>query len=146
MGKRAARRETSAGGVVVRRGAGEPRYLLILDGHGNWGFPKGHLKRGESPEDAARREIAEETGLDNLIPHAPIGLIDWFFPAKGRLIHKHCHYFLYESREGAVRPQLDEGITECAWFVLAEANAKLEYDNARTVLRQAAALVAGLPR
>src|SRR5207247_1146674 len=58
-----AQRETSAGGVLFRRGPdGVPRFLLIRDSYRNWGFPKGHLKVGEPPADAARREVAEETG------------------------------------------------------------------------------------
>jgi 8-oxo-dGTP pyrophosphatase MutT (NUDIX family) len=145
MGKRAARRETSAGGVVVRRGADGARYLLILDGHGNWGFPKGHVKTGETPERAAQREVREETGLDNLIPQAPIAVIDWFFHVRGRRIHKYCHFFLMESPAGAARPQLEEGITECRWCVLPQALATIGYENARAVLRQAAELVARLP-
>ena len=61
---RRAERETSAGGVVFRRDAeGSARYLLIRDSYRNWGFPKGHLEPAEPPADAARREVAEETGL-----------------------------------------------------------------------------------
>ncbi|HEY2825657.1 MAG TPA: NUDIX hydrolase [Gemmatimonadales bacterium] len=146
MGKKATRQETSAGGVIVRRVDGRPRYLLILDGHDNWGFPKGHLKTGETPEVAARREVEEETGLDNLILHAPIALIDWFFRADNRLVHKYCHYFLFEAPRGDARPQVEEGITECRWFTLPDAIATLEYDNARIVLQQAAEMVAELPR
>src|SRR3989441_5545087 len=66
--QRRAQRETSAGGVVFRRGPdGEPRFLLIRDSYRNWGFPKGHLEPGEPPADAARREVAEETGLKDLV-------------------------------------------------------------------------------
>src|SRR5260370_1263792 len=56
-----AQRETSAGGVVFRRGPdGQVRFLLIRDSYKNWGFPKGHLEPGEPPADAARREVTEE--------------------------------------------------------------------------------------
>ncbi|HZE93765.1 MAG TPA: NUDIX domain-containing protein, partial [Gemmatimonadales bacterium] len=59
-----AQRETSAGGVVFRRGPdGQVRFLLIRDSYKNWGFPKGHLEPGEPPAEAARREVTEETGL-----------------------------------------------------------------------------------
>ena len=77
--QRRAQRETSAGGVVFRRGpGGEPRFLLIRDSYRNWGFPKGHLEPGEPPADAARREVAEETGLKDLVRHGPIRVIDWY--------------------------------------------------------------------
>ncbi len=68
--QRRAQRETSAGGVVFRRPPdGAPRFLLIRDSYRNWGFPKGHLEPGEPPADAARREVAEETGLNDLVLH-----------------------------------------------------------------------------
>ena len=63
-----ATRETSAGGVVFRRGPdGMVRFLLIRDSYQNWGFPKGHLEADEQPAAAARREVAEETGLKELV-------------------------------------------------------------------------------
>ncbi|HKV44396.1 MAG TPA: NUDIX domain-containing protein, partial [bacterium] len=86
-----AQRETSAGGVVFRREGGVARYLLIRDSYQNWGFPKGHLKTGEPPAEAARREVEEETGLTNLLLHGPIRVIDWYFRFKGKTIHKYCH-------------------------------------------------------
>jgi 8-oxo-dGTP pyrophosphatase MutT (NUDIX family) len=140
-----AQRETSAGGVVFRRDAeGHVSYLLIRDSYRNWGFPKGHLEPGEPPADAARREVAEETGLVDLILHGPIRVIDWYFRFRGKTIHKYCHFFLFESRAGEPVPQVDEGITECAWHPQEEALATISYDNARGVLRRAAEMVRAL--
>lgn len=138
-------RETSAGGVVLRRGPdGEPRFLLIRDSYRNWGFPKGHLESGEPPADAARREVAEETGLRDLILHGPIRVIDWYFRFRGKTIHKFCHFFLLESKHGDPVPQADEGITDCAWLTLEEARRTISYDNARDVLDRAAEMVEAL--
>ena len=139
---RRAQRETSAGGVVVRRFAdGTPRFLLIRDSYKNWGLPKGHLERGEPPAQAARREVAEETALSDLIVHGPIQVIDWYFRFRGRTIHKYCHFFLFESRQGDPVPQAEEGITDCAWYTFDEGIATISYDNARGVLERAADMV-----
>jgi 8-oxo-dGTP pyrophosphatase MutT (NUDIX family) len=131
-------RETSAGGVVFRREGGITRFLLIRDSYRNWGFPKGHLEPGEPPAEAARREVTEETALDDLVLHGPIKVIDWYFRFHGKTIHKYCHFFLFESKRGDPVPQVEEGITECAWHPLEEALRTISYDNARDVLRRAA--------
>jgi 8-oxo-dGTP pyrophosphatase MutT (NUDIX family) len=133
-----AQRETSAGGVVFRREGGVTRFLLIRDSYRNWGFPKGHLESGEPPAEAARREVKEETGLEELVLHGPIKVIDWYFRFRGKTIHKYCHFFLFESKRGDPVPQEEEGITECAWHPVDEAVRTISYDNARDVLRRAA--------
>ena len=136
---RRAKKEVSAGGIVFRRfaGLGTHRFLLIRDSYGHWGFPKGHLEAAESPVEAAARETTEETGLTELKLHATLETIDWYFRLRGKLIHKFCHFFLFESPAGEPVPQADEGITECTWVSLDEALQQLGYENARGVLRRA---------
>lgn len=154
MSKRRVDLEVSAGGIVFRRMPElGTRFLLIRDSYDNWGFPKGHLEDGETPADAARRETAEETGLTDLALHGPIRVIDWHFRFRGRHIHKFCHFFLFESVGCEPVPQLDEGITACAWHPLEGALQTLSYDNARGVLKRASEMVrtlvavgAGRPR
>ena len=58
-------RRLSAGVVVVRDTEDGPRYLL-LRAYRHWDFPKGMVEAGEEPLAAARREVAEETGIDSL--------------------------------------------------------------------------------
>ncbi len=135
------REEISSGGVVFRRFGGIPKYLLILDSHGNWGFPKGHLKEGESASDAAHREILEETGLSDLIGHATLRELDWTFRVGKAPVHKRCVYLLFESTTRATCPQQEEGITECTWFAREDAIRKLTFQNTRTLLTEEAAIV-----
>jgi 8-oxo-dGTP pyrophosphatase MutT (NUDIX family) len=154
MAKKRPEREVSAGGIVFRRQQDlAPRFLLIRDSYRNWGFPKGHLEGDETPAEAARRETVEETGLEEVLLHGPIRIIDWHFRFKGRSIHKFCHFFLFESSTGEVVPQADEGITDHRWLTLDEALETLSYDNARGVLKRAGemartlvAVGAGRPR
>jgi 8-oxo-dGTP pyrophosphatase MutT (NUDIX family) len=139
--RRPVRIETSAGGVVYRRTEDGARFLLIRDPYENWGLPKGHLERGETPGEAALREVAEETGVPGLVLRQPLGTIDWFFREGNDLIHKYCHFFLMETRSAETSPQLEEGITECVWLTLDEALRSLTYDNARSVLQDAGRIV-----
>jgi len=135
------KRETSAGGVVVRRAPDGLRYLLILDGHRNWGFPKGHLRPGEEAPEAARREIGEETGLGQLSLHGALGVIDWQFRHRGRPIHKYCHFYLFASGTGEPAPQGEEGITACVWLPYDVAEQRLTHENSRRILGAARALI-----
>jgi 8-oxo-dGTP pyrophosphatase MutT (NUDIX family) len=129
--------ETSSGGVVFRRAAHDHHFLLIRDPYGNWGLPKGHLEGGETPIQAAVREVAEETGLIDLSVVAQLPTIDWYFRDGTIVVHKFCHFFLIESPVGEPCPQMDEGITECIWLPLDGALSTLSYANAREVLKAA---------
>jgi 8-oxo-dGTP pyrophosphatase MutT (NUDIX family) len=138
---RRARVETSSGGVVFRRDSTDVRFLLIRDPYTNWGLPKGHIEGGETPEQAALREVEEETGLSELHIVAPLPTIDWYFRDRGKLVHKFCHFFLVESLGGEAVPQIDEGITECIWRPPSVAVETVSYSNAREVMRAAEQLL-----
>ncbi|MDB4899172.1 MAG: hypothetical protein JWN53_980 [Gemmatimonadetes bacterium] len=141
MTRARARRETSAGGVVYRLEGGAPLYLLIRDSYDNSGFPKGHLEAGERADEAAMREVREETGLSELALRGTIDTIDWYFRFRGRLIHKVCHFYLMETSQAATAPQRTEGITACQWIAYDEAAVAVSYANARQVLRRAQAMI-----
>jgi 8-oxo-dGTP pyrophosphatase MutT (NUDIX family) len=126
---------------VVRLANGVPLFLLIRDSYGHWGFPKGHLERGERPDVAAIREVSEETGLHGVSIVASIATIDWYFRFRGALIHKNCEFFLMTTSVQATKPQKSEGITACRWTTLDEASRLIAYDNARDVLARASAML-----
>jgi len=132
-----ARIERSAGGVVTRSIGGVLHVLVIRDPYKNWGLPKGHLENGEGPGEAALREVEEETGLADLKLGSELATIDWYFRAGARLIHKFCAFYLMTSDSGDPVPELEEGISECIWLPLPEAEARISYDNAREVVRAA---------
>jgi 8-oxo-dGTP pyrophosphatase MutT (NUDIX family) len=136
------REEVSAGGIVFRRTADGVRVLLIRDSYKNWGFPKGHLEGDESPAAAAIREVREETGLSGLSLREPVEVIDWHFRFRGRVVHKVCHFYLIEAASGHARPLRKEGITACKWLDFGEAATLVSYENARSVLARAQALLA----
>ena len=128
------RREISAGGVVFRTDGEKTLILLIRDAHRNWGFPKGHVERGEDPASAAVREVREETGLETVDIIAPVRTISWRFRFRGALIHKTCHFFVISTRQVRTKPQRGEGITACRWVTLDHGERLITHDNARGVL------------
>ena len=145
MTRAQAQQETSAGGVVYRLDGGNPVFLLIRDSYQNWGFPKGHLEPGERAEDAALREVCEETGLSDVALRGTITTIDWYFRFRGRLIHKVCHFFLMETAQTHTSPLGAEGITACQWVAYDAAKSAISYANARLVLSRAQEMITGAP-
>ena len=93
--------------MVADDGVTGPRAALIgrTDRRGRllWSLPKGHIEAGETPEDTAVREVAEETGIIGEVV-APLGIIDFWFVADGRRVHKTVHHFLLRAdRRRALR-------------------------------------------
>lgn len=139
--------ETSAGGLILDRSAGTGwRAALIgrLDRRGRlvWSMPKGHLEAGESPEQAAVREIREETGMTGRIL-APLGVIDFYFMAERRRIHKTVHHFVLEATAGELS-DADIEVTEVAWVPLEEIPARLKYADERKLMSGLDAILLGL--
>jgi 8-oxo-dGTP pyrophosphatase MutT (NUDIX family) len=137
--------ETSAGGLVVADDPiTGPRAALIgrTDRRGRllWSLPKGHIEEGETPEDTAVREVAEETGIIGEVV-APLGIIDFWFVADGRRVHKTVHHFLLRAIGGALS-DADIEVTEVAWVPLDELGARLAYADERALVERAPALLA----
>jgi 8-oxo-dGTP pyrophosphatase MutT (NUDIX family) len=136
--------ETSAGGLVVDRRGGAVRAALIArhDRRGRlvWSLPKGHVEPGETPEDAAVREVEEETGILGAVL-APLGTIDFWFVAEQRRVHKTVHHYLLDARSGELS-DADVEVVEVAWVPLAEVAARLAYADERRLLERVDRLLA----
>lgn len=136
--------ETSAGGLVVDATDGVARAALIgrLDRRGRlrWSLPKGHVEAGETNEDAAIREVAEETGITGRVV-APLGTIDFWFVADGRRIHKTVHHYLMLALGGELSDE-DVEVEQVEWVPLEELADRLAYDDERRLIEQVPALLA----
>lgn len=136
--------EISSGGVVVRPSGSGFEVCLVSDGR-HWGFPKGLLEAGETPEAAALREISEETGIPrgDLTLRAALPVSEYVYrrPNHGALIFKRVHHFLVDAPAGAVlRPDPAE-IAEAGWFDIDTARSRLTFKSSVEVLDAAAALL-----
>jgi ADP-ribose pyrophosphatase YjhB (NUDIX family) len=137
--------ETSAGGLVVDVVNGdEPRAALIgrLDRRGRllWSLPKGHVEAGETHEDTAVREVAEETGITGRVL-ARLGTIDFWFVADGRRIHKTVHHFLLLAQGGELSDE-DIEVEAVEWVPLGELAERLAYADERRLVEGVHTLLA----
>ncbi|MBI3547887.1 MAG: NUDIX domain-containing protein [Elusimicrobia bacterium] len=96
-----------------------------LRGEVVWTFPKGHLEKGETPRQAALREVEEETGWRCRIK-APLTLVRYHFTRKKRLVSKRVRWYTMEAEVKRGEPDADE-VLACRWTSPAEARRKLRY-------------------
>jgi 8-oxo-dGTP pyrophosphatase MutT (NUDIX family) len=137
--------ETSAGGLVVNVADGsEPRAALIgrLDRRGRllWSLPKGHVEAGETHEDTAVREVAEETGITGRVL-ARLGTIDFWFVADGRRVHKTVHHFLLLAQGGELSDE-DIEVEQVEWVPLDQLADRLAYADERRLVEGVHTLLA----
>lgn len=137
--------EISAGGIVFRRN-GEVKILLIKDSYGRWALPKGLIEKDESSEDAALREIREETGLKELKIIELLGEVKYFYKLKTDRrtkgassdyegIFKIVKFFLVEAVDEKLKISWE--IKDAKWFKTDEALNKIEYKNTKDIMEKA---------
>ncbi|MBD3379215.1 MAG: NUDIX domain-containing protein [Candidatus Omnitrophica bacterium] len=126
----------AAGGVVFRITDGKVKILLVKDKYGHWTWPKGHLERGETPEEGALREISEETGQTLTKIISRVGEQKYHYSLEEETIEKVVHLFLVESSEAVISLQ-EEELDAAEWLSPAEALERIEYEGSRELLRKA---------
>jgi len=108
-------KEISAGGVVYRHVDGKLQIQLIQDRYGKISLPKGKMEPGETVEQTALREIAEETGMEGKIIK-PIDQIKYKYNHEVHgTVDKEVHYYLVEAIGGKLQAQVEE-IRGVEWF------------------------------
>jgi 8-oxo-dGTP pyrophosphatase MutT (NUDIX family) len=134
------RREVSAGGVVYRREGDDLEVLLAARrtrrGDLAWGLAKGGIEADESIEDAAVREVREETGIVAEI-EASLGETRYFYVWDEVRVRKVVHFFLMRAVGGDTEDHDDE-MEDVRWFPLERALKRAAYRGEREVLARAA--------
>ena len=137
-------KEVSAGGVVYRRGDDGSLEILLASrrtrrGDLAWGLAKGGIEDGESNEDAAIREVREETGIVAQI-EGSLGETKYFYVWEDVRIRKTVHFFLMRAVGGDTDDRDDE-MEEIRWFPMERALKRAAYRGERDVLGRAAELL-----
>jgi mutator protein MutT len=134
--------ELSAGGVVVR---GQDVIAIVptrraADGKSVLALPKGHVDAGETPLQAAIREVREEAGV--VVEHlADLGEVRYWYTRGGRRVAKAVEFFLFAYISGEVEDH-DQEVEEARWMPLAQAQRSLSYPGEREMVQRAIELLA----
>jgi 8-oxo-dGTP pyrophosphatase MutT (NUDIX family) len=134
------RTATSAGAIILREVEGKLKIALAQHQRAikTWVLPKGHVEEGESVEEAALREIFEETGLDNvqLIKHLGT-IMRESVKSNGDVEQKTIHFYLAYALSNRQSPEpSDLSFTQVGWFPPEEAIELVPYEGERTFLRE----------
>ena len=125
-------REPTAGGVIFRHSAKDPKIieiLLIQDSKQRWTIPKGHIEEGETARQAAEREIREETGLVHMKVLDWLGRINFRYRRNSSLVLMTTEIFLVkaEGQSGSVKKE--KWMASLAWLPAPAALDKIEYED-----------------
>lgn len=136
--------EVSAGGIVFRhestQNGKQITQILVSQhsGHHGWVFPKGHVGdsiENESKEDAALREVKEETGVTGKILE-PLSPIEYWYQFQGEKRHKMVFYFLMEYLSGSIEDH-DWEMEKVEWLPIQEVENRLTYAGDKKVWQEA---------
>ena len=133
-------REFSAGGLVIRNMRGRPHLAVVRVRDDILALPKGHPEKGESSQDAALREVREETGLE-ATPVEKLGDIKYWYARDGDRVMKTVSFFLFQYRSGRLEDH-DHEVEEALWIPLEEAPERLAYRSEKEIAETALSRVA----
>lgn len=140
MSEMTTKTQVSAGGIAFRKRGGRIEVAIISVGdERRWQLPKGRIGRGESNEDAAMREVREETGLETKMV-APLDKVEYWYYSTTRnsrtRYHKFVHFYLLRYKSGNVRDH-DHEVNEARWVEIGQALDMLTFKSEKKIVELA---------
>ena len=139
-------KETSAGAVIFRKEDNQIYYLLLHYKSGHWDFPKGHIEEGEKEDETVKREIKEETGIEDV--KIIEGFKEWIKYAfrqtyglekgekkKAPWVFKIVTFYLAETKTKEVKISFEH--TGYKWLPYESAFEQLTFKKAKEILKRA---------
>jgi 8-oxo-dGTP pyrophosphatase MutT (NUDIX family) len=143
------KQEISAGAVVYKKIKNEFYFLLVYSvKNKEWSFPKGHIEQNENEIETAKREIFEETGINNLNFIDGFKFTDSYLTkgvlpnTAGGIVKKNVIYYLCYTDSDYINPNNDE-INNCKWFNFDQAIKILKFETQHKLLKQVLNLLKG---
>ncbi|MEE8132769.1 MAG: bis(5'-nucleosyl)-tetraphosphatase [Nitrososphaerales archaeon] len=129
-------KERSAGTVIFNEKNGKVEYLLLHYPAGHWDFPKGNIETGEAEVDTIRREVKEETSIDDIeFVNGFRKKITYNYKRGGRLVYKEVIFYLTKTNAKNVKVSFEH--QGYSWLNYDDAMKLLTYANAKMVLKEA---------
>lgn len=123
--------ETTSGGIVFRR---DPKthnleILLMQDAKGRWTIPKGHVEPEEDPRDTAKREIIEETGLQEMKVYEWLGKVNFRYRRSHTLVLMTMHIYMVQGLGNTNELNPEDWLNDIRWLPANEAIEKIAYED-----------------
>lgn len=130
---------TSAGGIIYRKDGDKTYFIVVKNAWGKWTFPKGKIEEGETWQEAAVREIQEETGISDAEVLGEVGEIKFTDKSGTEPIKKNVHFYLIKANQAAIteKPKEITHINEVKWMEKDEVLKNLGYENLTDLFKKA---------
>lgn len=124
-------RETTSGGIIFRRNknTNQLEILLIQDAKNRWTIPKGHVEEGEEPKDTAKREIQEETGLQEMKVMNWLGKVNFRYRRGHTLVLMTMHIYLVQGQGDTDNLSGEDWLSDIKWLPAQDAMDKIAYED-----------------
>ncbi|MBH59260.1 MAG: diadenosine tetraphosphate hydrolase [Thaumarchaeota archaeon] len=137
--------EERSAGVILFNIKKEVKFLILKYPSGHWDFVKGNIEEGEKEEETVKRELFEETGIDNLkIQEGFNQKVEYNYYIKNKKVHKIVSYYLAETKQEEVKLSFEH--LDYKWSNYEDLMNLITFDNSKDMLRKGNEVIKNLSK